>query len=1156
MSDIRSAVSAPLNPASDALQMRGRHLIEASAGTGKTYNITRLYLRLLLEEGLSVQQILVVTFTKAATEELRGRIARDIRAVLSRWDLPAAGKDEFEQRLYRQGVPDRGRAILHQALLELDEAAIYTIHGFCQRALRQQAFASGLPFQVTMEADVSDILKDAARDYYRQLAANDPTDFAVLADDYPTPDAFLQTFGRLLSAEDHQIEFTGKGNDGADYAQQLEAVKTVLQAHLSAFQEALASGKKVTGKDLSRQRDFATIVHWLLEAPARPCKSALKSLLNDLTQKQRDAVPEAVCALESLQNSLVATQQQRVYQGLQVVRNRMAEAKQQQQLLDFDDLINKLYEALQSEQGDGLASALATQYPALLVDEFQDTDPKQYAIFDRIYRAGCALPGQSPCFFMIGDPKQAIYSFRGGDIFAYLQAREDADWQWQLDSNWRSVPGVVEGYNQLFGRPDDQTFGYGIPYHPVVAKKTFAPEEAEAWQQDGRQPMQFVWFPAQEDFLAKNSRKTEHTKAFCEVMARWVSRECVRLLNASAPRVQARDIAILVRTGSEAELIQQALGSAGLPSVYLSTRDNVYRSEQALDLWRALTGILEPEKTRHQWQAWATPLFGLGAEGVARLRADEQLQADYLQQLFDLRQRWQRQGFIAMALQLLHQHYQPDASQRERALTNTLQLIELLQQASQRLHQPSDLLNYLAEQIAQPDGQAEHELRLESDEAFIRIITHHGSKGLEYPVVFLPFFSYHKDPIRHGNKKPPHVAYHDPDTRVAKIFLGDRPDTHSLASEEGYAEQMRLFYVAITRPVHRCYVLASCFSRADQTPLGRAVGGLSEAHLQTFCAKAPQSCGLMVVSEDAAIAPYKPLPMAGDAPLQAATLNVDINPHWQLSSFSALKHRSEHIGGDEAKDHDRQPAPEPLMTSDSELPRFTLKGGARLGNLLHDLLEQLDFAHPHWHEPRIQEWLATEIDKSGLPLDPLVIQTWLDECLHAPLAPDGLTLAKLDRAHTLRETEFYFPMQSRMAKPLAEILARHRGHPVRIDLRQDQLRGMMHGFIDLIFEWQGRFYVADYKSNFLGDQFEHYREAGLTRSVQDNLYDLQYLLYGLALHRYLQRRLPGYQPEQHLGGVYYLYLRGMAPQPSAGVYYRLLDVALLQQLDQFFSGDA
>ncbi len=1175
-----------LDPASDALVMQGRHLIEASAGTGKTYNITRLYLRLLLEEGLSVQQILVVTFTKAATEELRGRIGRELRAVLGRWEsLPTQG-DAFEQRLYRQcaaseGGAARGHARLEQALLELDEAAIYTIHGFCQRALRQQAFASGLPFQVSMEADISKLLQEAVEDYYRRLAADEALFVRFTAfnnEAWKTPQHYSAVFHPLL-VSDVPLQVNTRDDWFADAKMKRVSAEQSLRTHEARLRSALVSNRKKPAEIDQREAELQTLLAWVAASVGEPMPQPARDFIHGNRYRGNDEVKAILEPVKAYKDAAEACHKQHpdpeadeqawaaAYEGIIYVRQHLAQAKQQQQVLDFNDLINKLHATLCGDQGEALASALAAQYPALLVDEFQDTDPRQYQIFDRIHRQAKRQCPQTASFFMIGDPKQAIYSFRGGDVFAYLQARQDADCQWQLDSNWRSVAGVVEGYNRLFRQQEEKPFEYGIPYHPVQAKKHFDPAQASKWQQDGRTPLQLVWFDLQPDYAAgrEDNPKSWHKAEFRTQMAQWVANECVRLLQGEAcPPVQAKDIAVLVRSATEAQTIRTALAACGLPSVYLSTRENVFKSPQAMELWRALGGILEPENLRRRWQAWASALFGLGAEGVARLRADEQAQADLQQYLGELRQLWQKQGFIAMALQLLHRQYVPQAAQRERELTNLLQLIELLQQASVRLHQPLDLFNYLAQQIAAPDTNAEHELRLESDAAFVRIVTHHGSKGLEYPVVFLPFFSYHTDPLKLGNKMPAYFAWHAPDTFEARVFLGENAHYEELARREGYAEQMRLFYVAMTRPVHRCYLLASLFDKGEYSPLGRLMPGLNGDALQQWCDALPGHASVLRVDTEILPEPYRQDSTQSAAALAPARLTQTIDQSWQLSSFSALKHRSEHSGGSLAKDHDRQPAAaSATATAAATLPRFALTGGARLGNLLHDVLEHTDFPQPRWGEARTQTQLSARIQQSGLAIRPQAVQDWLDDCLGAPLvghapAYDGLTLARLAQGDTLRETEFYFPMQRGLPQALIKLLGQHRGQSVNLDLRTSVLNGMLHGFIDLIFCWQGRYFVADYKSNHLGNQFDDYDQPQLLTSVQTNLYDLQYLLYSLALHRYLQQRLPGYDPARHFGGVYYLYLRGMSaqrsPDQARGVFYRPISADLLAALDALFKG--
>ena len=1126
------------------LPLHGRQLIEASAGTGKTYNITRLYLRLLLEAELSVEQILVMTFTRAATAELKGRLAELIRDAHDHW---GESKEPFFQELYPRITANKARALLHRALLNLDEAAVYTIHSFCKRALTQQAFASGISFHAAMEADSSTLILEALQDWYRREARGEH--FTSLQSCWATPDDF---------AKDWQFQI---GNGDTIDPPQLDEPEAEWEAFCRSWSDEAKAFEKLNvesrKKPETRAEWLATLyeltdwsqIPWPGEAPDLFSAKFLKDAFG--TAKKAAALP----SLHALAEKLVAYNSDIkawwAWQGIQFAREHLRTNKDRLDQLDFNDLILTLRDRLSdADSGPALASALAQQFPAALVDEFQDTDPDQYAILDAIY------PRQSDArqlLCMIGDPKQAIYGFRGGDVFAYLQAREAADAQWMMDTNYRSHPEVIRGYNRLFygtelsAAKGAEVFGFGIDYFPVQAGLTDLAD-----LNDPAERSAFQWCVLPND----NPESKGYTKdAGMATLADWTAGEITRLLHQAqldGRPVEPGDIAILVRSKGEAEVMQQALRQQRLASVYLSARDNVLHSPEADSLARALNGILNLENDRALVAALATPWFGHSTESLYRLQADEHAWADTLFEVSALRERWLNQGLMSMALALFQRHLHPQAQRHERTLTNCLHLLELLQTASQQHRQPWELLHWF-DQARQDDSLASiAQLRLESDAHLIQVITQHGAKGLEYPVVFLPFVSYGRRP----QGTPMLIRYHDRSTYQARLSMNPNSTELDWHQEEDAAEDIRLLYVAATRAQRRLYLMAAEFTEVKRSALARCLKTQSfeDTHsaIQQI-ANELQQPALNLLESPQTLEPA--LEAVATTVPKAAVFKGRIERDWWLSSFSALTRNARH-GGLATPDRD-QDEPEQAASPSRQATRFSLPRGAEAGNLLHDLLERLDFAEPDfdealgWAEDRYPALLPTSKDDPQSPVRPGLI-AWLQDILATEL-PSGARLQDLSAKNVRCEAAFYFPMHSQRMG-LARLISRHRGEPEVHLPEPPKLKGMMHGFIDLIYQWQGRYYVVDYKSTWLGDRLGDYQVEQLTESVRTSFYDLQYLLYSLALHRYLRTRLPDYDPAQHLGGVHYLYLRGMTAGQSSGIYHRDTDLDTLMALDALFAG--
>lgn len=1235
----QSAALALTNLDSATIPLSGRHLIEASAGTGKTYNITRIYLRLLLERELKVEEILLMTFTKDATQELRGRIDAFIREALANWQTLCVKDKYFQAISARINDDSKIEFLLKRALLFLDEAAIFTIHGFCQRALTQHAFASGLPFNANMSTNSNELVLEATQDWYRQLGKQNPKDFALVVQFWSTPSAFVSSFAKAIS---HRSELTVVDGHSivTNFIQLAKHAQSALDNNMGVIADGLVSHKKAEEQQ-KRADELVALQRWLRQVGECQCEATLlaaitqpmpdyllhggrhpkafKSQLGQVLSGAKDIKTQVKDLLKKINKAKAL---QLVRTAIYQIRLQVKESKAQLNNLDFDDLINTLADCLQSDslhpQSNVLAETLLAQYPVALVDEFQDTDPQQFAILQGIYYANKQQNSASSrgdinatALYLIGDPKQAIYGFRGGDIFAYLNARKDCDYHWLMDTNWRSSPAMVEAYNQVFlkgkGLLDtsnlnqkcnktqvdgDSVFGYGIPYQAVLAGKKAieATQDLQANSQV-KQALQFIHFSD----VGGNGADEKVKQSARPLMATWCANEIVSLLSGSGTEstVKPQDIAILVRDGREASDIKEALLKANLASVFLSDRANLFFSEQAKQLIQLLKGILTPEDERLYLSALTCGLLGFSATALYELQQNEPAYQALKFNFFDYREQWHRQGFITMAINLMHQHFDFSTgnalAHKARALTNLLHLFELLQSASQRFLQPQELLYWFEQQCNENNSGAASELeaeqRLESDDDLVRIVTQHGAKGLEYPIVFIPFATRHKDPLKFGNKSVSYLEYHNEQGQLCLSLDGEQHAKMAMANE-AYAESIRLLYVAITRAEQRCYILTTAFDNYALSPLGKTLQWLPSQDitqsLQQLVDKSPQTISLAQVSLDGITEDINLLqPTATTASsLQVSKFVGKIERDWWLSSFSALSRNLRH-GGVSTPDRDSTALLNVDNTahshSNEKQLRFQLAKGAHSGNLLHDILEHCNFSNSANNDNNLLDSIKWPLVKygelaTGFTENDLV--NWLDEIVSTPLYStenqlESFCLNDIAKHKTLRESEFYFPMEKASVAALEKLLTDHRNNNSTINSNSNlaskkvqlpsykSLKGMMHGFIDLVFEQAGKYYVCDYKSSHLGDSLADYNHEALRDNIEKNYYDLQYLIYSLALHRYLQQKLPNYNADEHFGGIYYLFLRGMSNdegQKGAGVYYRKINSDELNQLDDTFHG--
>lgn len=1152
--------------------LHGVSLIEASAGTGKTFTIAGLYLRLLLERGLSVREILVVTFTNAATEELRDRIRRSIRAALQGFTR-GESDDALVSWLITQH-PDAACAsrVLRDALVCMDEAAIYTIHGFCQRLLQDHAFESGMLFEAEFITDETDYLRSIAEDFWRRhFYQADPALVSWVASQWRTPQALMAPLSRYIKRDDLQLT---PGLSDADLA----AAEQVWQLAWQSFKRAWSMQGEafaeflLTSDQLNRNKYRVGSIEPLLAAMPALVSSAdaplcLPEKFALLTQEKladsmkKGALPpdfdvatqadQLLASMQQAHDTRKVVWQQR---ALLYYRQELASRKQRSQVISTDDLLEYSQRALLGPAGEALGASLRKRYPVALIDEFQDTDPLQYQIFRTIYPGGA-----DEALWMIGDPKQAIYSFRGADIFTYMQARRETANHFTLDTNWRSTTTMVEAVNALFGEAE-RPFVYhqDIAFYPVKAAGSadqtpllidqVAPAPVQVWLDQG-QP---------DNPLSKEAARAS--------MAERCAREVLELLTKAASGnacigdqpLRPRDIAILVRSHVDARASQQALQSVGIASAYLG-RNSVFQSPEALALQTLLLAVTEPNNERLLRAAYCGDILYGSASELEMLLQDELRWEMLLDDFHGYHQQWLQHGFMAMFQRLMQQY---DVAARllslddgERRLTNLLQLADLLQEASHQQHGIEGLLSWYQRQLQQPQADSDgQQMRLESDADLVQIVTVHRSKGLEYAVVMLPFLWASSEP-----KRDQPVLFHHPETQAAMLDLATpvRDEHIAWLAQEVLAEDLRLLYVALTRAKYLCHLAWGPYSGAKGSALGYLLAGSQERAWSDYLAgwsrlmeKYPlQLCSKEMPGTD--IVPKKQ--RAESHPVLAArTFTGRIDSGWRVSSYSAL---IGHGGSVKSVDDRSLSRPEVERVTTEVRTVFTFPRGANAGHMLHGLFEQIDFTQPH-SEGR-DELILGLLRQYGFDDDWLsVVRTWVSNVLDSMLDQQGLRLCQIRREQRLDELEFHYPLAAIHPSQLNALLAGlddYRGEGQALEFMPH--KGMMTGYIDMVFEHQGRYYLLDYKSNHLGTGSEHYARAQLVEAMQVHRYDLQYLIYTVALHRYLRWRLVDYDYERHFGGVYYLFIRGMAPDTGdSGVYFTRPPHQLVAALDALFAG--
>lgn len=1093
----------------------GVHLVAASAGTGKTYNIQNIFARLIMERGYRVREILVVTFTKASTRELEERLRNilvELLHELSGEAVTPGYEDQvrFLTSLVKSEDRDAAARRIAMALLEFDQAAISTIHGFCQKALSRYAFESGLRFNSQLDDTSSADLRKLARDWWRTKSY----------------------------AHDEQF------SDDKDYS-----VNTLI--------ELMCGIEGHPGYKIAEDVTNETAAGYLLH------------VADDLVRNYK-------------QNWL----------------NR--------ENMTYDDLIHGMMDALvkdQSVENSPLVTQLRKEYKAALIDEFQDTDPQQYAIFHRIFLED----NQNVPVFFVGDPKQAIYSFRGGDIFAYENAVNEMPKEsiYELTRNFRSTPQLIKAVNTLFkdGKTDDGQADY-----------TFG---SSAMQYDGTLKASASRLPLQLFDAAtgewKDETKCFHVYKIASSSVAWgittplLIHEILALLNGreatGIPGTQARifdkeindyrpiqpkDIAILVRTKDNGFNIRNALKDCGVKCVLLKCK-SVFGSVMATALVRTLEALCEPTRRSLIKAALATPLIGIAVNALATLSEDEL--SDYVEKFLQLHEVLQKNGFSAVMAEIEREF---NVRSRlgavvggERLLSDFLQLTTLCQgEINARDLQIGNLLSWLYERIENSEDESEvdsYQQLLETEEDAVRIVTMHSAKGLQFPVVFLP-------DCWKGTKHMGKLYFFHDDHNCLNITL----QSNAKVEKEESQEQMRMNYVSMTRAQCRCVLLTS--DQCDNE-LNRLIAKLDNQIIAEECdtpsddasedgdaippvvdclpADSPFAYVHVMANAELEKMQYRRIGQVTFMPFQEPPV---IAVERQKGSYSSLA-----PGHDDSQENPPDEPEEDKAATDIAVDDIfrLFPGGTVIGDCWHDILEEADFTEKlpenidvMGNEPEtamerlVKEKLEiygflndddAEVNRRRYEATLKMVKAVLSHAVRDSSTGEEFSLSEIPWGSRASEWEFKFPSAEAFESTtqIADILRRHWQGMSNKELFLERLKqwdckiphGFFVGFMDLVFCHHGRFYVVDWKSNQLGRHSESFTEDGVLQEMASAGYFVQYLLYATVLHSFLKERLgKAYSYERQFGGVMYYFLRGVACSGEAPVFKDRPSEALLDEL--------
>ncbi|MBJ6979004.1 UvrD-helicase domain-containing protein [Luteimonas sp. MC1895] len=1182
-----------------SLDEAGRSLIEASAGTGKTWTIAVLYLRLLLQRELSPRQIVVATFTEASGQELRERIRLRVRDAARCSELAARGETPegedaalhwLRERWGSVSTPDADSKRLQLALSELDSAPIGTLHSLCQRILREYPFETGSQFEQGELSSGKDLLAECARDFLRR--ENLPED----SSDKPPS---------LLEIEQQLVVLLRPGISVPRI--EPEMIRASLPSDAGGKIEVFANDTEIyTRTDKGKPQKT---LHPALLALARWCSEGETRIpdagLGHLGKMEKNLLPEA---WERFRDGPELTLVGKVFAAYKLIqdapkflllaeRQALAKAMWDQRLaarnqLTFDSLLTRAHEAVTSNPA--LAKQLQEAWPVALIDEFQDTDALQYGTLDAIYRNDeGGLRGR---LVMIGDPKQAIYSFRGGDIDTYRRAAASVTDRLVLDTNYRSDKRLVEGFNNLYalsGQALSSRDAHDIRYIDVEPG-----QGADRYWIDSKPSLQPLALHYLSDCPgAAPARKQLALEACANQIAGMLASGSHQV---EGTQLQPGHIAVLLPTHDAVADLRNLLNERGVPSVGAG-RSSVFAGAWAQEVQLFLHAVQHPHSTAAIHAALATRLGGMDFGGLQTLRTEPAAQARVSKQFETLREIWAEAGVLAVVSTVL-----TAAASRllacndgERVMTDVRHLGELLQEAEDEMHGASQLLAWLSDQRQEARSSTEAEesqLRMESDARRVKLMTLHASKGLQFPFVFLPLMWAH---VGRANE----MTLLPDDGAGRKVGFGE--EAKRVFQQASQDERFRVLYVALTRAQHACHVYVLSPARRQD---GRTETPAEDPHRSALDATIARLMRATNNGQDLASTavgwsegwPWTAPPrLAFDEPelglRRARPMPKRVPVHERLHSFSSLSQgrhpvREEQpaadedaevvgeVDGEAMPEARRESPPAPASTdssaADKVLKQLSWIRGAEFGNALHQVFEERRIGsamadqHPlidsalRQHGVRISEIPKARQGAGREEPTRADVVARIAERVQAALDADlgdGIRLGALPARALRAEMAFHYPVDGVRVAALRRLCDAHQiAFP---NTAIHRLYGLMHGKIDLVFEHQGRFHVLDYKGNQLGDResggtLADYDRPSLDHVMRHHCYELQALFYTVAVERLLRQRVPGYQRDQHLGDTIYLFVRAAGLAPGAGVWRHRFSDLLLEAADAILAGRA
>ncbi|BAC24412.1 recB [Wigglesworthia glossinidia endosymbiont of Glossina brevipalpis] len=1155
-----------LNPIS--FPIKGTCLIEASAGTGKTYSIIIFYLRLLLglniksfPHGLSVKEILLVTYTEFAKNQLKERIRKGIIHLKS----ACINKDETHPLFKEIKNVKKSLIKLIYAEHNIDEASIFTIHGFCHKMLSANLIESKFFLDKNTIEDESYLYNQISKNFWEKYCSKLPILISKIIFSYWKDSDFLlkDTLPfikgekpTILSSVNKKQSIKNFYYSKIIYINKIKRIwkKLIIKMLLKIVSNLMNANKKekilkyiniIDAWSNNKTENFDVPIE--IKKIKNLLKNHYKNYKNILQNIFFNKVDESYKFYKKLKELIFQ-------KSIIKMREYKKTEKKNQEKLDFDDLIILFKTEL--FKFNKLSKIIRNIYPVAIIDEFQDTDLIQYKIFFKIYykKKMCSL-------ILIGDPKQAIYGFRGADIFTYIKIKNKIKNIYSLQTNWRSSVRMVNAVNFLFSRIKNPFIYKNINFDKALSIKKnnnlnfFIENKLQS-------AIEFVMYP-------KNNIGLHNYQKY---MAEQYAIKIYNIINSSDYKktylenkyshknVIISDITILVRNRTEANFMKIACDKLSIPNIYLSDNSSVFHTLEAKDIIQILNAILFPENENIVRCALLTKMFGLTNVEIQKLNYNKKIFKKIILEFILYRDLWDKFGIMQMMNYILdNKNYFTMFNKFKKDIkyfSNIIHIVEILHETSKKIKNKHELLKWLYYQITFNDVQNEnHKIRVFDEDKAVKIMTIFKSKGLQFPIVFLPFLSSFR------TKK--HVLFHSKKKYKLILDLKSTLKNRKLSDKERLSEDIRLFYVAITRAIYHCSIgicslsignqTKSVMSHTHRTSIGYIIQKRKKSDWNTlkkylenisFYSKGNISVNLKknlckkILKTNFSFFNIK----------KNIISNKKEDYFFKSISFSYIK-KNNFNKLNYIYEHEKENKEKIYDFNTSFLPK-----GKIFGKFIHKIFEKLNFTKNIDKNIIKENLVKYEFDLS-LTND---LAEWIKNIIKKPLNEDFLSLSRIKQKNKLTELKFYLSINSKIKEKEFNFLIK-KYDPISSKCfclkNINNINGILTGSVDLVFLWKKKYYFLDYKSNWLGENSSFYNKKNMTLEMIKHRYDIQYQIYSVAIHRYLKYKIKKYDYNKHFGGIYYLFVRGinnLCRKTKNGIYFIKPNYSLINKINKHF----